>query len=302
MAGDPGVSQPMVDTQKLMTNITLFGDEPAYLGTFTPPSERGIAGRPAGAEIWLAFIRVNLVRLGEATAKLKRGSVNLEYSFYSLDRAAARELLIAPAPLDGHWEKLQPLLREKKAQFEHLVSVRAKSGQRAIVEEQRGVPDIEEFGPPGVTRSTETFRRLPNAGAPKGVNGELPTTPDEMTLERTAPPDAAPAGVPIGPDRRECGILIEVEPVVGPDAVTIDINHAIRSIGWLGDLKTTGIAVQYPLQPLFERRRITTRLTLFVGKHALVGTFDPPGANGVNERIDDGRTWLVFVRAAPDEP
>ncbi len=34
----------------------------------------------------------------------------------------------------------------------------------------------------------------------------------------------------------------------------------------------------------------------------LVGTFNPPGANGVNDSADTGRAWLIFVRATPNEP
>ena len=37
--------------------------------------------------------------------------------------------------LEAPWEKLQGLLREKQARFEHLASIRTKSGQRAMTEE-----------------------------------------------------------------------------------------------------------------------------------------------------------------------
>ena len=55
-------------------------------------------------------------------------------------------------------------------------------------------------------------------------------------------------------------------------------------------------------QPLFESRAITTTQTITAGRHMFVGTFNPPGATGVNDRTDDGRTWLLFVRALPNEP
>jgi hypothetical protein len=67
-------------------------------------------------------------------------------------------------------------------------------------------------------------------------------------------------------------------------------------------LKTTGIAARYPAQPLFESRKVTTSQTLLAGRQMLIGTFNPPGADGVNDRADTGRTWLVFVRATPNEP
>lgn len=289
MADDPRVAQPLFDSQKLTTSTTLPCNEPHYLGTLTPPGTSGLG--VAKAEVWLAFVRVNLV--GPTAAEMKPpakpmdwSALELQYSFYTLERAAARELLIAPPGLSAPWEKLQTLLGEKKARFESLVSLKTKSGQRAMAEEIHEVRYATEFDAPGFTRSTE-----------KTTTGNVTTT-----VTREVPnPDGTP-GVPSTFETRNAGMSIEVEPVVGPDALTIDLSHAVSSVDFLGDLKTTGVAAQYPSRPLFETRKITTSLSLLGGQHTLAGTFNPPGADGVNDRADTGRTWLVFVRAVPNDP
>ncbi len=70
----------------------------------------------------------------------------------------------------------------------------------------------------------------------------------------------------------------------------------------LGTLKTPGVGAKYPWQPLFETRKVITSQTIPLGVHMLVSTLNPPGADGVNDRADTGRTWLLFVRATRNNP
>jgi len=67
-------------------------------------------------------------------------------------------------------------------------------------------------------------------------------------------------------------------------------------------LETRMLATIYPEAPVRTDQEVGSRQMLLFGHHMLVGTFNPPGANGVNDRADTGRTWLLFVRATPDEP
>jgi hypothetical protein len=97
--GDPAVARPRFTSQRLTTNTTLESDDPHYLGTFTPPSENGIADG-AAAEIWLTFLRVHVH--GPAAGEVKPpakpfnwGALNLEYSVYSLD---GRRLVKSSSP------------------------------------------------------------------------------------------------------------------------------------------------------------------------------------------------------------
>ncbi len=297
--GDSAVPQPFFNTQKITTSTSFEKDAPHYLGTFTPPSESGVSDG-AGAEIWLAFLRVHFH--GPAADEMKHPSqpadwsaMNLEYSAYSLDRAEARELLATMPSIEAPWEKLQALLGKKQARFEHLLTVKARSGQKSVTEETHEFRYVSEYASPGRTRSTEKTTRSTTTPANRRDG------PETTTVERGTPNADGTPGAPISVETRNVGVTVECEPVVGPDEVSIELNHVLQSVAHLGNLKT-GRAKPYLEQPLFQTRKITTSQTVLAGRHMLIGTFNPPGATGVNGRADDGRTWLVFVRALANEP
>ncbi len=251
MRDDPGVTQPLFNTQKLTTSTSLQVNGPHYLGSFTPPAERGIGDGAPNAKVWLAFVRMNLFAPTAAELKppakpARWWAIDLEYSFYSLDRTDARDLLIAPPALTAPWERLQTLLGEKKARFEHIISVMAKSGQKSTTEELHEVRYPTEFLPPGVTRSTDTTTT---------DIGKVGNNTTITTLQRETPNTDGAPGMPKAFDTRNAGMSVEVEPVVGPDSMTIELSHVVQSAGYLGELKITGVGAQYPSQPLFETRR-----------------------------------------------
>jgi hypothetical protein len=119
-------------------------------------------------------------------------------------------------------------------------------------------------------------------------------------VEREIPNSEGTPGAFTAFETRKTGAMIEVEPAIGPDGAVVDVNNAVRSELDLGSLEATGAAAAFPAQPVFEVRNLTTSLTTLMGSHTLVGTLSMPGANGVNGRVDDGRTWLVFLRVMPD--
>lgn len=294
--GDAKVPQPIFRTQNLTTSTRLRSGEPHYLGTLTAPSERGIADG-AAAETSLAFLRFHAhgPRIDEIKAipeeKQNVTAINLEYSAYSMDRTQAREILLAMPTLEAPWEKLQALIHDKQARFEHLVAIQTKSGQRAMIEEIHELIYPTEFSPPARAHTTETTKRT---GTAQGT--ETTTVTAEIASSEILP------GVATTFEKRNVGVSVEVEPVIGPDGVTIDLSHAISAIAHLGNLNPGPIATPFPPLPLFESRKVTSAQTVFIGRHMLVGTFNPPDNDGVNERADDGRTWLLFVRALPNEP
>ena len=291
--GDPTAAQPLFVTQKLTTSTTLEAGAPHYLGSLTPPSENGVAGG-AAAEIWLAFL--NFHAHGPAAGEVKPpakpfdwSATNIEYSVYSLDRAQAREILIAMPTLEAPWKKLQGLLREKQARFEHLVSVKTMLGQKAMTEANHELRYVTEYAPPGHTRIIETTERsIPVQ--PASANRKNPANRNSFettTLSRDIPNADGTPGAPLAIEARNVGVSVEVEPVIGPDGLTLELSNVVKSVSYLGNLKT-GRAAAILDQPLFEERRITTSQTITAGRHLFVGTFNPPGANGVNDRANEG--------------
>lgn len=320
MAHDSAVSQPIFGARKLSTSMTFPANEAHFIGSLTRATGQGAANGGAASDLSLAFVRMSVS--GPTAEEMKPpakpmdwSALNLEYRIYSLDRAAAREILVAPPDLQAPWKSLQSLVAEKKARFEHLLSVQTKSGQRAVTEEVQEVRYASEYEPAARAEVVEKSQRTSTTESRKPekqkADGQKPdageaaiTTKTDETTTVTRPIANAETipGKPSDFAVRRTGVTVEVEPTVGPDGLSIDLWHQVQSVTHLGDLKTTGLAARYPAQPVFERRQIASGQTLLAGRHMLIGTFNPPGADGVNDRTDDGRTWLIFVRATPNEP
>jgi hypothetical protein len=290
---DPPTSQPVFHAQKITTSVCAMSGEPFYLGTFTPPPAEAAARGAASAEVWLAFIHATVKQLPpmdfNAPASEDPVLVSLIYSCYSLDRETARDILVTPSSADAPWEKVQALLAEKKAQLEFVTSVRTKSGQREAVEETQEVRYMTEYAPPSLTNTSET-------GTITNSKGET----SSVTIPHTPPNAQRIPGYGSKFEVRNAGITVEFEPVILQDNKRIDINEVIQNVSFLGMLKTPGIATHYQPQPLFQTSKVTTSQTVVSGKTALVSTLNPPGADGVNGRVDTGRTWLLFVHPAVD--
>ncbi len=149
--------------------------------------------------------------------------------------------------------------------------VTTKSGQRAIVEV------IREFRYP----KTYTQPQVPSIGTQTGQGSAVvpvvvtPTTPQDW-------------------ETRNTGVTLEVEPVVGGDSTTIDLNLVpqvvefegfinygspinavgVNSIGGIG-----GISVSVPIeltpnvinQPVFSTRKVTTSVSVYDGQTVVLG-------------------------------
>ncbi len=312
-AGDAPVSQPIFHSQKLSTSASASSGEPLFLGTYTPAPLS--ADDPKSNEVWLAYLRIDLQGppANEPKPAGKASGTDIlqyEYSIYSLDRTAAHELLATPMPTGGAWEKLQALLNEKKAKFEHLTTITAKSGQRVGNEESREERYWTELSGGGraaameeTTRTVETGpARDPNQPANKKDFSKSTTTTENIIVRREDPKAPRTPAYVSAFETRDAGISVEVEPVVSPDGRSAEVNEVISKVTLMGLLKGTGVAEKYPGQPLFETRKLTMAQTVPIGVHVLAGTLNPPGADGVNDRADTGRTWLLFLRATPAHP
>ena len=304
MSDDPPVGQPLFVTQKLTTSTTLQFDQVRLIGTYSPPAGDASANRQSSPEIWLAFLHVHrvLATTDAKEIKFRTGStIDLEYSFYSLDRDAARDLLASFPKFETPWERLQALLRENKARFEDFVSVETKSGQRCVAEGVNETRYGTEYASPGVRRTHETKTESSGKDDKRQAQNPSATNTVITTVDTETPTSEPTPGAFTAFETRNTGLSVEVEPAIGPDDVTVDINNAVLSVRDLGKLDTTGAAAHFPAQPVSENRKITTSISTLLGSHALVGTLSKPGTNGVNGRVDDGRTWLVFLRVMPGD-
>lgn len=143
-----------------------------------------------------------------------------------------------------------------------------KSGQRAIIEVVREFRYPTRFTPP----------QLPNISVSGGGGAA------------TIPAIAAPS-TPSDFETRNTGVTLEVEPVVGPDGVTIDLNLVPQVVEFEGFINygspinaigintAAGITVSSPVrltdnvinQPVFSSRKVTTSVSVWDGQTVVLG-------------------------------
>src|SRR5438034_192635 len=145
--------------------------------------------------------------------------------------------------------------------------VTTKSGQRAVIEIVREFRYPTQFTPPQVPSIT-------GGGSGTGTVSISVVTPTTPTAFET----------------RNTGVTLEVEPVVGPDAVTIDLNLVPQVVEFEGfinygspifginpSILTNALNSQVLLtqnvinQPIFSTRKVTTSVSVYDGSTVVLG-------------------------------
>ncbi|HEY2802066.1 MAG TPA: Amuc_1098 family type IV pilus outer membrane protein [Chthoniobacterales bacterium] len=150
--------------------------------------------------------------------------------------------------------------------------ITTKSGQRAKIEIVREFRYPTQFEPPKIP---DRFGSTSDTGqvnvGPSGT-GSFPVTPTTPTAFET----------------RNTGVTLEVEPLVGPDGVTIDLNLVPQVVEFEGfinygsPIKTAstnmlGIVTPFVLtdnvinQPIFNSRKVTTSVSVWDGQTVVLG-------------------------------
>ncbi|PYI92764.1 MAG: type II and III secretion system protein [Verrucomicrobia bacterium] len=161
--------------------------------------------------------------------------------------------------------------------------VTTKSGQRAVIEIVREFRYPTQFQPPQIPQTVGTVRNdtsgLTGNLIPLGSTSTVPVTPTTPTAFET----------------RNTGVTLEVEPVVGPDGVTIDLNLVPQVVEFEGFInygspifspstsfldtltnivRTTPQNVITPNvinQPIFSTRKVTTSVSVWDGQTVVLG-------------------------------
>jgi general secretion pathway protein D len=148
-------------------------------------------------------------------------------------------------------------------------SVTTKSGQRAIIEVIREFRYPRTYTPPQVPSIGSTTTTVGNQVVPVVVT---PTTPQDW-------------------ETRNTGVTLEVEPVVGGDSTTIDLNLVPQVVEFEGFINygspinavgvstVAGISVSTPVvltqnvinQPVFSTRKVTTSVSVYDGQTVVLG-------------------------------
>jgi general secretion pathway protein D len=161
--------------------------------------------------------------------------------------------------------------------------VTTKSGQRAVIEVVREFRYPTQFQPPQIP---QTFRSDESSQAPLVGTTLFPVASASFPVTPTTPTAF---------ETRNTGVTLEVEPVVGPDGVTIDLNLVPQVVEFEGFINygspifagsssffdtLTGMVRTSPRnlltenvinQPIFSSRKVTTSVSVWDGQTVVLG-------------------------------
>lgn len=150
--------------------------------------------------------------------------------------------------------------------------VTTKSGQRAVIDIVRELRYPTEFDPPQIPQETGNNNFALVGGVLVQQAQSTPVTPTTPTAFET----------------RNTGVTLEVEPVVGPDGYTIDLNLVPQvvefegfvnygspiqtsSVNVLGITNTVVLTPNQINQPIFSTRKVTTSVSIWDGQTVMIG-------------------------------
>ena len=168
--------------------------------------------------------------------------------------------------------------------------VTTKSGQRAVIEIIREFRYPTEFDPPQIPQDfgvvgTVGFSSLNPFGGGQ-QNSSFPVTPTTPTAFEV----------------RNTGVTLEVEPVIGPDGYTIDLNLVPQVVEFEGfvnygsPIQTTStnslgqsivnvITPNVINVPIFSTREVTTSVSIFDGQTVLLGGLMREDVQKVEDKV-----------------
>lgn len=172
--------------------------------------------------------------------------------------------------------------------------VTTKSGQRAVIEIIREFKYPTEFDPPQIPQTNFGGNGTAGTGVLGGTllggfggSNSFPVTPTTPTAFEV----------------RNTGVTLEVEPVVGPDGYTIDLNLVPQVVEFEGFINygspiqttstnpLTGVTTTQVLtantinQPIFSTRKVTTSVSVFDGSTVVIGGLMREDVQKVEDKV-----------------
>ena len=182
-------------------------------------------------------------------------------------------------------EKLLGLIEKNEAELVDWPTVTTKSGNRAVAENIREIrypieyemprptpgrpvnPDVALVPTPTAPDVTAAGRALPQKPPTENASGPTPA-PEKPGADLTT------AG-PTSFETKNVGVTLEIEPTIGPDGGTVDMNLSSKHVSHLGYRRETVEAKgRYELvvqQPIFDVQWVQTNITLKSGESILLG-------------------------------
>ncbi len=183
---------------------------------------------------------------------------------------------------------IRALNQKKGVDLMSAPKVTTKSGKKAIVRVVREFPYPTEFSPP----------EPPPAQTGGSSSSTTPLPAGSITSQGVVTPST-----PTAFERRNLGVTLEVDPVIGPDGYTIDlnlspevvefegfINYGTPILGPIFDIATfsissTTLTENVINQPIFSTRKVTTSVSIWDGQTVSLGGLIREDVQKVQDKV-----------------
>jgi hypothetical protein len=218
---------------------------------------------------WYLFVFSALLGLSHSVSSYANDDAQVEIGirmeYIEVDHSAVTQMLRQPSGLAdatalrmGLWK----LIEEEKAELVDTSYIVTRSGQRAKIESIREVIYPTEYDP---------------AEVPQKVFGPV-TDGDKISSS------ASPTAMEV----RNVGHTLEVDPVIGADMKTVELNIAPEMVSYLGT-KSYGKDRSKVEQPVFSTTKTSSALSIADGTWALLGVHAAPPKDIDSEPLVDRR-------------
>ena len=180
---------------------------------------------------------------------------------------------------------IRALNQKKGVDLMSAPKVTTKSGRKAIVRVAREFPYPTEFSPPEPPPPTT------------GGTGNVVAPPPGTFVSQGIVTPSTPTAF----ETRNLGVTLEVEPIIGPDGYTIDLNLSPEVVEFdgfinygspiLGPLFFAGAIVPQVLtanvinQPIFSTRKVTTSVSIWDGQTVSLGGLVREDVQKVQDKV-----------------
>jgi general secretion pathway protein D len=267
---------------------TLFGNARLFMGGGTSGNQRTISSSDVG------FVNPDGTNVGAQpiTAGNRTGSFGITPDAIDALLSGGASAGAAPAIFsiagvfsDPQFQIVSRALNQQKGvDLLSAPRVTTKSGQKATIEIIREFLYPTQFQPPQIPQSVAPTGGSLTGGGSSGASFPVtPTTPTNF-------------------EKRNTGVSLEVEPVIGPDNFTIDLNlepQVVEFDGFinygspiqststnaLGIAQTNVLTANVINQPIFDVRKVSTSVSVYDGSTVVLGGLVREDVQKVNDKV-----------------
>lgn len=215
--------------------------------------------------------------------------VSIRFEAFSMEAADAAALLRSGLEGKGLYDRILQKIEKKEATQETVIVLRARSGEKALVEGISEQIYPTEFEPPFVPLTSAPTPAPQKGSAPAAAAPATPAAPAAMYNTPGGPAPACPTSF----ETRNTGWTLEIEPTIGGDNKVIDLRFAPNYTVKAG-VNVAGEGLSRTEMPIFETQRVDTALTLRANVPFFVGTLNRAPMAQVDPQTAK-RVWFSFV-------